>query len=1315
MLGDRGDGKGQISLEFMILYSFVITVFVVIFALIASQRAASLNQQEYASLQLLAQDVSGYLNQALYAGSGYNATIPLVGISGATSYNITISSTGVVIVSTKIGSQVLTAYSFSSARTLVVNGTLTPQSTNAVRLYLLPQGGVIKVANHNNVVYVDTPPAPVDTLAHTMYASQTAKVDAAVFNGTSSYAVYNGVSLLDFQPEYTISAWIYLNGSNPDGEAIYTEGNNAGAAPTLIFGVNQIDNLYFCAYNSILSSGSCLSPTSYFIIPQKQWTFVAAEYNGGTIELYIGNYSSSPQYDSNLASGQEEYSASSIYTGVGFNVGNYVGAPLMGWNGMIANLQVYNSTENFQQMLDGGVGASPIDNASLQAWYQFNGNGKDNSGNGYSLFTSNVSYVPIAQLSSNVVATNGGYTITGLGRIPSGLTGFIANNNATFGSTGSVNSSQIEIEPSVAPAYVNNTAFLAIQNMIGQSNATVIGFNYNTSYLSSIGAYQKLVGWWPLVNNYGAAYDLGSNHYNLYPTGSDGFSWIPLSNNATNFQVGNFPGNPTDAQNTNGQNNWMTVPASSTYNQLQTNGSFTAVMWVHFDGPTPGHWQGLFGNWNTGPGLISGGTGFQILANSSSTIGYAMVVNSIPVDWPSGNPGNITVNTDGNWTMVVGQYNGNTGLAQVLLNTEVFASNYVGTGLNLSDSTPYYIGNDAWQTGGLDTFNGLMSNVQLYSTYLNSSQINYLYRQGVAGAPLGGGAGIVGWWPLSDGTNDLSFNKNNGTVFNSIGFFQNVQYSHVPAGTHAIYVANFTPQGDNALISNGPVSLLSGNTVTISAWIRPVRPQQGITFPAYTGVLSYGASGCGDSVTLGISQLGIPEMSIGCGGFIPTNGPLPNFDSWNFLAGTINGTKASLFLNGVWLNGTLPSNPTIMPGNIIIGSADLVTPLTKVFNGSITDVQVYNAALSPLQIEQMYEQGMPIVSMLNITATAPLPSQVVVAIASGSSDAAAVISTQTNTAVLFPHTGKSSIDVTVTPNGQTAYITNYNSGTVSAVNPLTGSSQTISIGTNTGPYGLAITPNGQYVVVADYISDSVSVIATSNNMVVATIPLAGGSTDPEYVAITPDGQKAYVSDWGSSQVSVINLATDSLLTTISVGASPAALAVTPDGSLVFVTNEFGNSVSVIDTATDTVVKTIGVGTGINANPDDVVVTPNGAYALVTDYTNSQLYMINVTTLAVQASYGVSAYPVAVVASSNSKYAYTADGGGGAVSKVELGVGTLVSPRAGVSPVAVALSNNGDYLYSADEATSNVVVLNTTTMTVIRYINVGQTPFALAVT
>jgi hypothetical protein len=54
-----------------------------------------------------------------------------------------------------------------------------------------------------------------------------------------------------------------------------------------------------------------------------------------------------------------------------------------------------------------------------------------------------------------------------------------------------------------------------------------------------------------------------------------------------------------------------------------------------------------------------------------------------------------------------------------------------------------------------------ISNVQIYNTSLDASQVQALYLEGIGGAPIAP-SNIVGWWPLNGDTKDYSGNNNNG-------------------------------------------------------------------------------------------------------------------------------------------------------------------------------------------------------------------------------------------------------------------------------------------------------------------------------------------------------------------------------------------------------------------------------------------------------------------------------------------------------------------------------------------------------------------------
>src|ERR1700738_3990221 len=74
--------------------------------------------------------------------------------------------------------------------------------------------------------------------------------------------------------------------------------------------------------------------------------------------------------------------------------------------------------------------------------------------------------------------------------------------------------------------------------------------------------------------------------------------------------------------------------------------------------------------------------------------------------------------------------------------------------------------------------------------------------------------------------------------------------------------------------------------------------------------------------------------------------------------------------------------------------------------------------------------------------------------------------------------------------------------------------------------------------------DAVAVIDTSQNRVIATIPVPKG---PHGLVITPDGRKVYVSSDGASTVSVIDAAMDKVVAAIEVGVNPHGLSMSRDG------------------------------------------------------------------------------------------------------------------------------------------------------------------------
>jgi hypothetical protein len=63
-------------------------------------------------------------------------------------------------------------------------------------------------------------------------------------------------------------------------------------------------------------------------------------------------------------------------------------------------------------------------------------------------------------------------------------------------------------------------------------------------------------------------------------------------------------------------------------------------------------------------------------------------------------------------------------------------------------------------------FNGSITNVQIYNSALPPNDIEALYNEGLAGAPIDL-MNLAGWWQLNGETNDYSGNNNNGQVYNA--------------------------------------------------------------------------------------------------------------------------------------------------------------------------------------------------------------------------------------------------------------------------------------------------------------------------------------------------------------------------------------------------------------------------------------------------------------------------------------------------------------------------------------------------------------------
>ena len=160
--------------------------------------------------------------------------------------------------------------------------------------------------------------------------------------------------------------------------------------------------------------------------------------------------------------------------------------------------------------------------------------------------------------------------------------------------------------------------------------------------------------------------------------------------------------------------------------------------------------------------------------------------------------------------------------------------------------------------------------------------------------------------------------------------------------------------GSGSYIYNPVVNLPSGNIMSVSAWIYPMELQKD---SSYNGIVSWGPRTCtGSSFLLSLQKNGRVSMASWCNDFVPTSGPVVNFNQWNHVVAVLNGNTVTLYVNGQSASGTLTSAPNVKSTSLAIGSTDYPG---RYFNGTIDEVKIWNRVLSPEEIQNEYQGTNP--------------------------------------------------------------------------------------------------------------------------------------------------------------------------------------------------------------------------------------------------------------------------------------------------------------------------------------------------------------------
>jgi len=183
--------------------------------------------------------------------------------------------------------------------------------------------------------------------------------------------------------------------------------------------------------------------------------------------------------------------------------------------------------------------------------------------------------------------------------------------------------------------------------------------------------------------------------------------------------------------------------------------------------------------------------------------------------------------------------------------------------------------------------------------------------------------------------------------------------------------------------------------------------------------------------------------------------------------------------------------------------------------------------------------------------------------------------------------GTSPAHVVITHDGTKAYVTNFDLtvGRVFAVNAAT---MTVLDTIRAAPFmkgthGARLSHDGRFLYIGNNGTDILTVVNTSNDSVVAEIPVVGDvppfgsfTYKPYQIAVRGDDRYLYVTLNGRGLVSVIERNGDQFTVrdTIPVGVKPLQCEVTPDQRYLYVCNQGSGSVSVIDAQSNRILTTI---------------------------------------------------------------------------------------------------------------------------------------------
>ena len=211
--------------------------------------------------------------------------------------------------------------------------------------------------------------------------------------------------------------------------------------------------------------------------------------------------------------------------------------------------------------------------------------------------------------------------------------------------------------------------------------------------------------------------------------------------------------------------------------------------------------------------------------------------------------------------------------------------------------------------------------------------------------------------------------------------------------------------------------------------------------------------------------------------------------------------------------------------------------------------------------------------------------------------------------------------VAVSPDGKRAYVTDFASGALTAVNT---ASKTVVYSTPVGsePVSVVVSPDNSKVYVANSFSNSVTAVDAGTFKTKTIFIPKQYQGYPSSIAIAPDGKTVYATvnnlqpDSGNAVCWVVGIDTSTYQVASATRIPyPMALTLSPDGTAIYVIGGTNDTLYTISTATHNITHRVSLQSGSPTQPvtGGIAVTPDGKTVFATDSGTAGIFEVDVTT------------------------------------------------------------------------------------------------------